>query len=84
MTTPPTMLAPAQGQGQLHAQLSDTERDALQQFAAANGLSIEDAATELASRALANRHLGRRLAPAAVLQFGAMRRPQRVVPRSAA
>lgn len=71
------------GQGQLHALLSDSERGNLQQFAAANGMSLEQAASEMVSRALANRHLGRRLAPATVLQFGAMRRPERPVPPSA-
>lgn len=71
------------GQGQLHARLSDSERGDLQQFAAANGLSLEQAASEMVSRALANRHLGRRLAPATVLQFGAMRRPGRRAPPAA-
>jgi len=82
VTTPPMMHGP--GAGALQAQLSDSEMESLQQFATAHGLSLDDAATELASRALANRHLGRRLAPAAVLQFGAMRKPGLPVPVSAA
>lgn len=75
MTPPIPMNAPVAEQGQLHAQLSSAERGELQQFATAQGLSLDEAASELASRALASRHLGKRLAPAAVLQFGAMRKP---------
>lgn len=71
------------GPGRLQALLSDAEWGDLLRFAAANGLSLEEAASEMVSRALANRHLGRRLAPATVLQFGAMRRPERLVPPSA-